>query len=471
MIGLGGSAGSGKSEVALGLALTEHNRSIFYRRHYKDLEFLENRARGILNAAGIPFSFNGSSHVLKCQTYDARLKKQQDRTIQFAHLQKEDDWELYAGRPYDLIVFDETPQLRRENVLTLRAWNRSADPRQRLRTIMTFNPPPNIHSAWVVEMFIPWMAWLFPTAFDYDNPASPGTVRYFAMEDGTEVERPNGEAYEFASGDKTETVYPMSRTYLHFTKEDNTYYGEEYWRNLQSIPEPRRTQLLYGDMAMASSDDVMQLIPTAWVKAAMERWREMAATASGKPEDDQGKPYPLSGMGVDVARGGADRTLIGTAYGLWIDKLIERPGASTPDGQAVLRLMQQYWDGNAPIMIDVIGVGSSPYDLARNDGLRIYGVHNGASSHARDKSGKYGFQNVRAELYWKLREALDPANPEAIALPPDKELLQELTAHHYEEDGRNLRIESKDDIKDRIGRSPDKADCVTLTLKALRKSL
>lgn len=449
--------------------MTEHERSIFYRRHYKDLEFLENRARQILTTAGIAHGFNGSSHIIKATTPN-NAGRPVSRTIQFAHLQNDDDWELYAGRPYDLIVFDEAPQLRKQNVLTLRAWNRSTNSEQQLRTLLTFNPPPSIHESWVVEMFAPWMSTLFPDAFQHPNAAYPGDLRYYAMLDGEETDVATGETFTHAGSNGPETIYPSSRTYFHFTKDDNTYYGEEYWRNLQSIPEPRRSQLLYGDMAMTGGDDVMQLIPTAWVRASFERWREMSVDG-GRPRDTNGDTYPLSGIGVDVARGGADKTLLGKAYGNWIDTLIERPGTSTPDGESVLRMMKEHWDGIAPIMIDVIGVGSSPYDLARREDMRIYAVHNGAASTAKDRSGKYGFANVRAELFWRLREALDPANPECIALPPDKELLQELTAHHYEEDGRNFKIESKEAVKDRIGRSPDKADCVTLTLKALRKSL
>ena len=44
----------------------------------------------------------------------------------------------------------------------------------------------------------------------------------------------------------------------------------------------------------------------------------------------------------------------------------------------------------------------------------------------------FGFYNMRAELFWRLREALDPAGKHRLALPPDKELEAELAAHHYE---------------------------------------
>lgn len=45
--------------------------------------------------------------------------------------------------------------------------------------------------------------------------------------------------------------------------------------------------------------------------------------------------------------------------------------------------------------------------------------------------GNLHFRNRRAEMYWMLREALDPTNPDPIALPPDAELLGDLTAVRY----------------------------------------
>jgi hypothetical protein len=53
-------------------------------------------------------------------------------------------------------------------------------------------------------------------------------------------------------------------------------------------------------------------------------------------------------------------------------------------------------------------------------------------SSASDKSGRLGFVNLRAEIMWKFREALDPATGQDIALPDDRELLADLTAPRWE---------------------------------------
>jgi hypothetical protein len=73
------------------------------------------------------------------------------------------------------------------------------------------------------------------------------------------------------------------------------------------------------------------------------------------------------------------------------------------------------------------------------------------------------FINKRASLYWALREALDPKNDDSLALPDDDELIQELSSTKYKFTTKGkIAIEEKDEIKKRIGRSPDRGDAVML---------
>jgi hypothetical protein len=82
---------------------------------------------------------------------------------------------------------------------------------------------------------------------------------------------------------------------------------------------------------------------------------------------------------------------------------------------------------------------------------------------AKDKSGTLAFVNVRAEAYWRMREALDP-NTSKLSLPDDPELLGDLVAPRWSMQSNGIKIESKDDIKKRLGRSPDCGDAVALAL-------
>jgi len=70
---------------------------------------------------------------------------------------------------------------------------------------------------------------------------------------------------------------------------------------------------------------------------------------------------------------------------------------------------------------------------------------------------------MRSYCYWRLREALDPTNEVQVALPPCEELKADLTTLHYKIKAGGLYIESKDDVRKRLGRSTDKGDSVALT--------
>jgi len=70
-------------------------------------------------------------------------------------------------------------------------------------------------------------------------------------------------------------------------------------------------------------------------------------------------------------------------------------------------------------------------------------------------------------MYWLMREALDPTSPDPIALPPDQELLADLCAVRYKVVSLGkvaaIQIRDKDEIREVLGRSPDKGDAVAMT--------
>ena len=66
------------------------------------------------------------------------------------------------------------------------------------------------------------------------------------------------------------------------------------------------------------------------------------------------------------------------------------------------------------------------------------------------------FKNLRAEIHWSLREVLD-----VVALPNDRELLSQLMAIKYRVNSAGqYEILPKDEIKKKLGRSPDLAEGV-----------
>jgi len=122
-------------------------------------------------------------------------------------------------------------------------------------------------------------------------------------------------------------------------------------------------------------------------------------------------------------------------------------------------LAVKHREDNAAVQVDVIGVGTSVFDSLRAAiGARAVQLNGAAGSKKRDRSGQMGFLNLRAEMYWGLRESLDPEHGDDLALPPDPGLRADLCAPRWKLTARGVQVESKEDLIKRLGRSPDKGD-------------
>ena len=82
-------------------------------------------------------------------------------------------------------------------------------------------------------------------------------------------------------------------------------------------------------------------------------------------------------------------------------------------------------------------------------------------SNRTDVTGSYGFRNDRSAAWWHLRELLDPSRGSTVMLPDDDKLPAELsTARWTIASGSVIAIESKDELRERLGRSTDRADSI-----------
>jgi len=431
----GGAAGGGKSDLLLGMAATQHTRSVIFRREYPQLRDLIDRADEIAGANG---QINRGSGVMQLP----------GRKIQFGSCPHEKDKYRWQGRPHDLKAFDEITTFTRPIFMYLKTWARSALPDQRVRIVATGNPPSTSDGLWVIEYWAPWLDRNHP------NPAAPGELRWFVTnsdgETDIEVDGPEPVAVD------GEVLYPRSRTFIPALLSDNPYLStdDEYRAVIQSLPEPLRSQMLYGKFDVSVDDDQWQVIPTEWYDMAVLRWEAMKAAAG-----------PMTALGVDVARGGKDNTVLMPKHGAWYGRPNLVPGKECRTGREVVRevvKMTSRVQSEVKIGIDVIGVGSSPYDLLVDAGATVSGINFGAGADdATDRSGKYKLGNIRAAAYWGFREALDPEYSD-ICLPPDKALRAEMIMPRWKVRNGRIYIESKDDVVARLGRSPDIADATVL---------
>lgn len=428
----GGAAGGGKTDLIAGLAQEEHIKSIIFRREFPQL-------RGIIERIA---EIRGSSAGLNQQSGVWRLGG--NRVLELASAPREKDAWRFQGRAHDLKAFDEITHFSEKQFRTIIGWNRTSNVAQRTRVVATGNPPTDPEGEWVTRF---WAAWLDK---DHPNPAAPGELRWYAMLDGVDTEVTGPEPLHH----KGEEIRPMSRTFIPAKVEDNPFLmASGYKATLQGLPEPLRTMMLKGIFGVRGDDHRWQVIPTAWVDLAIARWK---AAAEG-----DFTPKPLDVLGVDVARGGKDKTVLAPRHGLWVGELTRVPGSETPDGPTVAALVASRRSGTGTVHIDIVGVGGSVYDsLVSMEGMDVYPMVGSGASILRDRTGQLGFHNKRAEWYWGLREALDPDHGIGLMLPPDRELRADLTAPRWKLTPRGILIERKEEIEKRIGRSPDAGDAV-----------
>ena len=437
----GGAAGGGKTDLLLGLAATQHHKSIIFRRVFTLLTSIIERSREIFNPEGAPrdqHSFNESKH---------RWSLASGGMLEFGHIQYEKNVEDYQGRDHDFYGFDEITAFSEHMYRFVTRWNRSTRPGQRCRIVAAGNPPITAEGEWVIRY---WSPWLDP---DHSNPADPGELRWFAVINGEDVEVSGPEPFTHHNDylNKEELIIPHSRTFIPARVTDNPYLSETgYVATLQGFPEPLRTQMLYGDFSIGLQDDPWQVIPAQWVIDAQNRWT---------PDPP---PVHLRAVGVDVAHGGKDQTVIAKLYANYFADMIAYPGETTPRGKDTAKYVMDAMEMKAPIYIDSVGYGASAHDVLEDMGVDVQGVNFGSRTNATDKSGMFQFANIRTEAYWKLREALDPESGENIALPPSRELRIDLTAPRYTIRAGKYALESKEDIIKRTGYSPDMGDAVAI---------
>ncbi len=422
----GGEPGGGKSDLLIGLPRREHKNAALFRRTYPRLEdTLIKRSREMFGASG---AYNSGRHEWKFED---------GCEIKMRHLEAAKDMYDYASAQFDFLGFDELTEFDRLPYEFLFSRVRSGDMNQRCRIVSATN--------WVGEglswVFQRWAAWIDPR---HPNRAKPGELRWFRRDENgrdTECDANHPDA--------------LSRTFIPAGLKDNAFLdAEEYRKRLASLPEPYRTALLDGDPTAGMKDGADQLIPSAWLRAAMNRWQPR-------------EPGGLSCLGVDVAREGNDKTVLCPRYGNWFGELASYPGSQTPDGYAVINLAAPYLARGGYANVDVIGIGSAVVDLGR--GKNFVGINFAEGTKAQDRTGSFGFSNKRAEAYWRTRELLDPDRElsDGEELPqvfPDDELFADLTAPKFKLESTGIRVEKKDDIKKRLGRSPDKGDAFALSV-------
>ena len=257
-------------------------------------------------------------------------------------------------------------------------------------------------------------------------------------------ERPQGTLYRAYKGDskekwaiKTVTGDPEDpkrspRVDIDWAREQIAAFGKD---------DPWVQVNIYGRYPATAAD---QLISQPEIEEAQRRDYDERAIKNGQMR-----------LGVDVARGGVDRTAFARRRGLKAYP-IELVGSDVfgPELAGKVALMQRDHKIERVFVDNTGGYGSSVIDsLGFMPNLDVTPVvYNAKAQDSR-------YFNKRTEMWVRMRDWIRKGG----ALPADPELTQELLMPKIYFHGGVFRLEEKEQIKKRLGRSPDRADALAQT--------
>lgn len=190
-------------------------------------------------------------------------------------------------------------------------------------------------------------------------------------------------------------------------------------------------------------EGVDTLIPLYWVERANDK---------GFPAE--GKKY----MGVDIGAEGDDESIAAIRQGKVVTRIYSWFHKNTMESVGMIgNLIKE--ENPEVTTIDASGLGTGVYDRLKELGFKVNGIgRKGLVSSSRPDV----YFNLRTELYWLLRTALEK---EELELPKDDLLSADLTNQKMEPltSAGQMKLEAKEKVKKRIGRSPDRSDAIAYT--------
>lgn len=232
-------------------------------------------------------------------------------------------------------------------------------------------------------------------------------------------------------------LYPVTETGL-FTEEEIEAFKKE-------MGEVEFNQEFMCDFSQAAENDLFSL-------ELLDRAFERTLKEEDIPEDE-----PLIGGG-DIARYGDDSTVLLRRKGLMVyPEPLKWHNLNTMEvADKFINALEGPKDKLDMLFSDVGGLGAGVVDRVRQcgyDNISEVAFQGQALDNKR-------YENLRAEMYFKLREWLEKGG----ALPPIEGLREELRQVQYKFSKRGrILLTPKEEIKDRLGRSPDTADALALT--------
>lgn len=170
---------------------------------------------------------------------------------------------------------------------------------------------------------------------------------------------------------------------------------------------------------------------------------------------------------ASVLAGGSDDGCAGLESWRWADLMYH--------GQRILEVANNRFGvdlkrGRNPVCVDMVGLGAGTGDWLRSQGVWVIEYRGNDTSEEDPRT----YANLRAESYAMLGRRLSPDDQwrdQAWPFPYDQETDEDICAPEklYEKrDALRFRLEPKEQIKLKLGRSPDRGDTLVMLWHAIR---
>jgi len=246
-------------------------------------------------------------------------------------------------------------------------------------------------------------------------------------------------------------------------EEFNEGEGDFFWEGRYYRPNDLFRVKVRG-MFPKVAEDV--LIPYEWIEIANRNWEEYNREKPNLHCDET--------IGVDVAGMGRDKSVLCHRRGRYVERFQVHQSGGKADHMHIAGIVAPKLKNKKTFaFIDTIGEGAGVYSRLLELGFdnAVSCKYSEGAKGLSDITEVYTFANMRAYLFWCVRDWLNPANKNKPCLPFDDELMEEATAIKWKfQSNGSIIIEPKEEIMKRLKRSTDKFDALANTFYPANKS-
>jgi len=244
---------------------------------------------------------------------------------------------------------------------------------------------------------------------------------------------------------------PKHRLFITALATDNPYLDSSYIEQLRNADKITRERLLYGNFEY--DDDPTKIFDYEKILEIFQA-------------DYIHKPLQQKYMSVDVARFGADKTVIVCWNGNLIEYIDVMNKSSVKEVINRINFLAHKWGiMHRNIIVDEDGVGGGVVDMMPS--VRGF-VNNSRPKETIASTKIHNYRNLKAQCYFKLAEYVNDGKIKCLDIPIEvkEAIIEDLEQVAQKDVDKDMKIDliPKEEVKEALGRSPDYGDALMMKM-------